>query len=70
LQELIATDCRQRLGVSGSTRGAFCADATALANKSSASLNKKMRYRKIIVERFTYHFVVAVWRAKRAQFPI
>jgi len=24
-----------------------------------------MQYRKIIAERFTYHFVIAVWRAKR-----
>jgi hypothetical protein len=49
----------------GFADGAFCADASTTAtNKSTANLNESMQYRKIIAELFTYHFVVAVWRAK------
>jgi hypothetical protein len=28
-----------------------------------------MQYRYIIAERFTYHFVIAVWRAKSKRLP-
>ena len=35
-----------------------------MSNKNTASLNETMQYRYIIAERFTYHFVIAVWRAK------
>jgi hypothetical protein len=51
----------------GFAGGAFCADSAALANKSSASLNETMQYRTIIADRFTYHFVLAVWRIKKAE---
>jgi hypothetical protein len=51
----------------GFAGAALCAVApTTLNNKSSANLNKTMPYRKIIAELFTYHFFVAVWRAKEA----
>jgi hypothetical protein len=46
----------------------LCADAsTKPTNKSSASLNETMQYRKIIAKRFTYHFVIALWRIKKAE---
>jgi hypothetical protein len=46
----------------------LCADAsTPATNKSNASLNGTRQYRKIIAERFVYHFAVAVWRAKDAE---
>lgn len=47
---------------------AFCAHVPpTLTNKNSASLNKAEQYRKIIAKRFTYHFVVAGWRIKKAE---
>jgi hypothetical protein len=45
----------------GFADGGFCGDAsTTTTNKSNANLNGLMQYRKIIAERFTYHFVIAV----------
>jgi hypothetical protein len=46
---------------------ADCAEtSTTPTNKSSASLNETTQHRKIMAERFTYHFVIAVWRTKDA----
>jgi hypothetical protein len=50
--------------------GAFCAGAsTTPTNRSSTSLHETTQHRNIIAERFTYHFVVAMWRTKQADFP-